>query len=493
MLAPRSLALPAPTGRAGSAAPLNCVAPAAEALEVTTIIRAADRPATAGLRASRPGRSRCSGGRAGRLPARCEPQSVAIARARSSAQNGSSVLMTASDGNGSGWRTMGTNECSTARTSSRSTSGGATSSAARTRAVLRECAAHAGHQLAAEAVRDERDLRRRPRRPRARRSPRPAASSSRRAAGASSRSARRARRRTAPPSGSASASARSSASRAAPARAGGATSARQGSCNVIALCFALNGRSSRTARRGRTILPRPARRPRGTRRFDAMSTAPEEIPSSTSTARKARPACASTRCSPRAPTSSCCASRPSCARTTPSARACSTPPTSRSCACPTTPRAPRRRWSPTRDTCLIDASTAHRTDPSWVYGLPELAPGQREALRTAKRIANPGCHATAFILLMRPLVDAGLVAPDADVTRDVHHRLLGRRQEDDRAVPGLARAPDGRRAPDRRRAQRAAPVRAGPRAQAHPRDEDLLAARRARPCSCPSWATSTRA
>ena len=69
-----------------------------------------------------------------------------------------------------------------------------------------------------------------------------------------------------------------------------------------------------------------------------------------------------------------------------------------------------------QDTCLIDASTAHRTDPSWVYGLPELAPGQREALRSAKRIANPGCHATAFILLMRPLVDAGLVAPDAAVT-----------------------------------------------------------------------------
>ena len=68
------------------------------------------------------------------------------------------------------------------------------------------------------------------------------------------------------------------------------------------------------------------------------------------------------------------------------------------------------------DTCLIDASTAHRTDPTWVYGLPELAPGQREALRGAKRIANPGCHATAFILLMRPLLDAGLVPADADVT-----------------------------------------------------------------------------
>ena len=62
-----------------------------------------------------------------------------------------------------------------------------------------------------------------------------------------------------------------------------------------------------------------------------------------------------------------------------------------------------------RNTCLIDASTAHRTDPDWVFGLPELAPGQRAALRRSKRIANPGCHASAFILLMRPLVDAGLV------------------------------------------------------------------------------------
>jgi len=60
-------------------------------------------------------------------------------------------------------------------------------------------------------------------------------------------------------------------------------------------------------------------------------------------------------------------------------------------------------------TCLIDASTAHRTAPGWVFGLPELAAGQREALRRTRRIANPGCHATAFILLLRPLVDAGLV------------------------------------------------------------------------------------
>jgi N-acetyl-gamma-glutamyl-phosphate reductase len=62
-------------------------------------------------------------------------------------------------------------------------------------------------------------------------------------------------------------------------------------------------------------------------------------------------------------------------------------------------------------TCVIDASTAHRTQPGWVYGLPELVPGQRDAIRAGKRIANPGCHATSFVLLLRPLVDAGLVPP----------------------------------------------------------------------------------
>ncbi|MEK8046786.1 N-acetyl-gamma-glutamyl-phosphate reductase [Ideonella margarita] len=61
------------------------------------------------------------------------------------------------------------------------------------------------------------------------------------------------------------------------------------------------------------------------------------------------------------------------------------------------------------NTCLIDASTAHRTVPGWTFGMPELCAGQREAIRAAKRIANPGCHASAFILALRPLVDAGLV------------------------------------------------------------------------------------
>ena len=60
-------------------------------------------------------------------------------------------------------------------------------------------------------------------------------------------------------------------------------------------------------------------------------------------------------------------------------------------------------------TCLIDASTAFRTSDEWVYGLPELALGQRRKIRESKRIANVGCHASAFILLIRPLVDAGVL------------------------------------------------------------------------------------
>jgi N-acetyl-gamma-glutamyl-phosphate reductase len=60
-------------------------------------------------------------------------------------------------------------------------------------------------------------------------------------------------------------------------------------------------------------------------------------------------------------------------------------------------------------TCIIDASTAHRIDPSWVYGVPELGAEYRAAIRASKRIANPGCHATAFALAMRPLVQRGLV------------------------------------------------------------------------------------
>lgn len=65
---------------------------------------------------------------------------------------------------------------------------------------------------------------------------------------------------------------------------------------------------------------------------------------------------------------------------------------------------------------IIDASTAHRTADGWVYGFPELAPGQADAVRTARRVSNPGCYATGAIALLRPLVDAGLVPCDFPLT-----------------------------------------------------------------------------
>jgi N-acetyl-gamma-glutamyl-phosphate reductase len=65
---------------------------------------------------------------------------------------------------------------------------------------------------------------------------------------------------------------------------------------------------------------------------------------------------------------------------------------------------------------ILDASTAHRVAPGWTYGFPELAPGQAEAIRAARRVANPGCYATGAIALLRPLVDAGLIAPDRPPT-----------------------------------------------------------------------------
>jgi N-acetyl-gamma-glutamyl-phosphate reductase len=64
---------------------------------------------------------------------------------------------------------------------------------------------------------------------------------------------------------------------------------------------------------------------------------------------------------------------------------------------------------------IIDASTAHRTAAGWVYGFPELAASQRDAVATARRVANPGCYATGAIALLRPLVDAGLLPTDFPV------------------------------------------------------------------------------
>ena len=64
---------------------------------------------------------------------------------------------------------------------------------------------------------------------------------------------------------------------------------------------------------------------------------------------------------------------------------------------------------------IVDASTAHRVAPGWVYGFPELAPEQAAAVAASRRVANPGCYPTGGIALIRPLVDAGLLPPDYPV------------------------------------------------------------------------------
>jgi N-acetyl-gamma-glutamyl-phosphate reductase len=65
---------------------------------------------------------------------------------------------------------------------------------------------------------------------------------------------------------------------------------------------------------------------------------------------------------------------------------------------------------------VIDASTAHRTDPGWVYGFAELAPGQKEKIAHAARVTNPGCYACSAVALLKPLTAAGIVPADFPVT-----------------------------------------------------------------------------
>jgi N-acetyl-gamma-glutamyl-phosphate reductase len=65
---------------------------------------------------------------------------------------------------------------------------------------------------------------------------------------------------------------------------------------------------------------------------------------------------------------------------------------------------------------IVDASTAHRVAPGWVYGFPELSQVHKAAVASAKRVANPGCYPTGAIALIRPLVDAGVIAKDYPVT-----------------------------------------------------------------------------
>jgi N-acetyl-gamma-glutamyl-phosphate reductase len=65
---------------------------------------------------------------------------------------------------------------------------------------------------------------------------------------------------------------------------------------------------------------------------------------------------------------------------------------------------------------VVDASTAHRTSPDWTYGFAELSSGQRQAIRSSKRVSNPGCYPTGFLALVRPLVEDGLLPADWPVT-----------------------------------------------------------------------------
>lgn len=74
------------------------------------------------------------------------------------------------------------------------------------------------------------------------------------------------------------------------------------------------------------------------------------------------------------------------------------------------------------NTCIIDASTAHRTHPDWTYGFPELSAVHREKIRQSKRIANPGCHATGFIAAVYPLITMGIIGKDYPLTA---HSLTG--------------------------------------------------------------------
>ena len=65
---------------------------------------------------------------------------------------------------------------------------------------------------------------------------------------------------------------------------------------------------------------------------------------------------------------------------------------------------------------VLDASTAHRTHPEWVYGLPEMTQGQRERIGEAHRVSVPGCHATGFVLLLRPLMEKAFVKGDYSIS-----------------------------------------------------------------------------
>jgi N-acetyl-gamma-glutamyl-phosphate reductase len=73
-------------------------------------------------------------------------------------------------------------------------------------------------------------------------------------------------------------------------------------------------------------------------------------------------------------------------------------------------------------TKVIDASTAHRTNSAWTYGIPELNPNQRENIKNSKRVCVPGCHATGFIMAMNPLIEKGVIAKNKKI---ICHSITG--------------------------------------------------------------------
>ncbi|MBT3941542.1 MAG: N-acetyl-gamma-glutamyl-phosphate reductase [Chloroflexi bacterium] len=73
-------------------------------------------------------------------------------------------------------------------------------------------------------------------------------------------------------------------------------------------------------------------------------------------------------------------------------------------------------WAAESGTKIVDPSTAHRVADGWVYGLPEMTPDQRDAVRESNTVANPGCYPTGVVLCIRPLTEAGIVSKDMPLT-----------------------------------------------------------------------------
>jgi N-acetyl-gamma-glutamyl-phosphate reductase len=95
------------------------------------------------------------------------------------------------------------------------------------------------------------------------------------------------------------------------------------------------------------------------------------------------------------------------------------------------------------DVRVIDASSAHRTHPDWVYGFPEMTPGQAERIANARRVTNPGCYPTGAIGLLHPLIAAGLIPDSYPIS--IHavsgYSGRGRAGVDEHEGPGAANAP----------------------------------------------------